>query len=198
MVGVVMTMACGTVAAASPPGERDPRAFDLSASQTRISDWPGIPASNTTVRLAASLTQSLARDWLLRASVNTQYSTADLTLQEALAPSTQTSLRLLRERDYLRDGGFGGNLELYSPNMCLAMLRNCRALLFYDHNYIRYNRNLGGQLKSGSVGSVGVGMRMQLDKRMSLQLDYGRVVRSDQMPEDARNRLSLRLGYSWK
>jgi len=38
---------------------------------------------------------------------------------------------------------------------------------------------------------------MLTGKRSSLQLDYGRVVRSDQMPDDDRSRLTLRMGYRW-
>ncbi|XLZ70374.1 hypothetical protein ABT364_28200 [Massilia sp. SR12] len=196
-----LACACATLAAAPLRAERErapAAAFDLSASQTRFTDWAGDPSTNNvTVRMAASLTQSLPRDWLVRASVNTQYNSADLSLHDALAPSASTSLRLMRDRDVLRDGGIGSNVELYSPNMCASLLRKCRGLLFYDRNYIRYNRNYAGQLRSGRVGSVGVGLRMQLDKHSSMQLDYGRVIRSDQMPEDARNRLTLRFGHNW-
>lgn len=197
----VLACACGTLAAAPLRAERErtpATVFDLSASQTKLSDWPGNPnAQNVTTRLAATLTHSLPRDWQVRASVNTQYNSGDLTLQDTLAPTAFTSLRLMRDRDVLRDGGIGSNVELYSPNMCASLLRKCRALVFYDRNYIRYNRNYAGQLRSGRVGSVGFGVRMQMDKRSSLQLDYGRVIRNDQMPDDARNRLTLRFGYSW-
>jgi hypothetical protein len=45
--------------------------FDLSASQSRLSDWPGNPnINNVTVRLAATLTKSLERDWMVRASLH--------------------------------------------------------------------------------------------------------------------------------
>lgn len=204
LVGMaVLTIACGNLAAdplrAERERERAPATvFDLSASQTRLSDWPGNPNSNNvTLRLAATMTQSLPRDWQVRASLNTQYNSGDLTLQDALAPTVFTSLNMMRDRDVLRDGGIGSNLELYSPNVCAALLRNCRALMFYDRNYIRYNRNYAGQLRSGRVGSLGVGMRILTGKRSSMQLDYGRVVRSDQMPEDDRSRLTLRVGYTW-
>ncbi len=204
LVGMAMlAIACGNLAAdplrAAREREQTPATmFDLSASQTRLSDWPGNPNSNNvTLRLAASMTQSLPRDWQVRASLNTQYNSGDLTLQDALAPTVFTSLNMMRDRDVLRDGGIGSNLELYSPNVCASLLRNCRALMFYDRNYIRYNRNYAGQLRSGRVGSVGVGMRILTGKRSSMQLDYGRVVRSDQMPEDDRSRLTLRVGYTW-
>lgn len=198
---VALTIACGNLAADPLRAERE-RApatmLDLSASQSKLSDWPGNPnLNNVAVRLAASLTQSLPRDWLVKASVNTQYYSGDLSLQDALAPPAGTSLNMLRDRDVLRDGGIGSNLELYSPNVCASLLRNCRALMFYDRNYIRYNRNYAGQLRSGRVGSLGVGVRLLTGKRSSMQLDYGRVVRSNQMPEDDRSRLTLRMGYTW-
>jgi len=198
-----LAIACGNLAADPLRAERErdrapATVFDLSASQSKLSDWPGNPnLNNVTVRLAASLTQSLPRDWLVRASLNTQYNSGDLTLQDALAPPVFTSLNMLRDRDVLRDGGIGSNVELYSPNLCATFLRKCRALLFYDRNYIRYNRNYAGQLRSGRVGSVGFGVRMPMDRHSSLQLDYGRVVRSDQMPDDDRNRVTMRWGYTW-
>jgi len=204
LVGMAaLAIACGNLAAdplrAERERERAPATvFDLSASQTKLSDWPGNPNSNNvTLRMAATMTQSLPRDWQVRASLNTQYNSGDLTLQDTLAPTVFTSLNMMRDRDVLRDGGIGSNLELYSPNMCATLLRNCRALMFYDRNYIRYNRNYAGQLRSGRVGSLGVGMRILTGKRSSMQLDYGRVMRSDQMPEDDRNRLTLRMGYTW-
>ena len=204
LVGMAaLAIACGNLAAdplrAERERERAPATvFDLSASQTKLSDWPGNPNSNNvTLRMAATMTQSLPRDWQVRASLNTQYNSGDLTLQDTLAPTVFTSLNMMRDRDVLRDGGIGSNLELYSPNMCATLLRNCRALMFYDRNYIRYNRNYAGQLRSGRVGSLGVGMRILTGKRSSMQLDYGRVMRSDQMPEDDRDRLTLRMGYTW-
>ena len=198
---VALTIACGNLAADPLRAERE-RApatmFDLSASQSKLSDWPGNPnLNNVAVRLAATMTRSLPRDWLVKASVNTQYYSGDLSLQDALAPPAATSLNMMRDRDVLRDGGIGSNLELYSPNVCASLLRNCRALMFYDRNYIRYNRNYAGQLRSGRVGSLGVGVRLLTGKRSSMQLDYGRVVRSNQMPEVDRSRLTLRMGYTW-
>lgn len=197
LAGLAVATASGPVAAAPPDPERDPLSFDFRATQA-ASDLPGPPNYNVTVRLAATLTQSLPRNWLVRASVSNQYNSGPgLSLEQTFAPTAFTSLNLLRGRDYGRDSGFISNVELYSPNLCSSLLRKCRAVLFYDRNYVRYNRNLGGQLRSGGVGSVGVGLRMQLDKGMNLQLDYGHVVRADQMPDDARNRMTLRLGYSF-
>lgn len=192
---------CQSVLAAPPANGRDPLrdtpVLDFSATAYPQSDFTGQPGTSSTVRLAASLTKSLPRDWIVRASINTQYSPGEPSLQDSLAPAPLTALRLMANRDVLRDGGLGSNLELYSPNLCAGVLRKCRALMFYDRNSFRYNRALNGELRTRNVGSIGVGMRMQLDRRSSLQLDYGRVVRSDIMPDDARNRLTLRYGVTW-
>lgn len=189
--------ACTAAQAAPPPAGPTAPALDFSATTYPQSDLPGLPGSAPTVRLAASLTQALPRDWLVRASLNTQYNPGALSPQDSLAPAPLTALRLMSNRDILRGGGLGSNVELYSPNLCAGLARQCRALLFYDRNAVRYNRSTNGELRSRSVGSAGIGLRLQLDKNSSLQLDYGRVVRSDVMPDDARNRLTLRFGYRW-
>jgi hemolysin activation/secretion protein len=200
----LLALAACTVAFAAPPSNerqrergRSATAFDFSATAYPQSNLPGLPGSSATTRLAASLTQTLPRDFLVRASVNTQYSPGEVALQDSLAPAPTTALRLMANRDALRDGGLGSNVELYSPDLCLGAARHCRALLYYDRNALRTNRALNGQLRSRNVGSAGIGVRMKLDRNSSMQLDFGRVVRSDVMPDDARSRLTLRYGYAW-
>lgn len=197
ITALAAAMACGCVAAEPPRSERGRSELAFSSVQYAVHDLSGSAGANATVRLAASLTQTLSRDWQVRASLNTQYSDGNLTLEQTLLPPPATALKLMARRDVLRDGGLGSNVELHSPNLCAGLQRQCRALLFYDRNFIRYNRNLNGQLRSRNVGSAGIGLRLQLQRGMDLQLDYGRVVRSDIMPDDARNRLTLRFGYSW-
>ncbi|WP_342119451.1 hypothetical protein [Pseudoduganella sp. OTU4001] len=197
IVSILSVATCAAVQAAPPADRRDASPLGFSATAYPQSDFPGIPGSSSTVRLAATLTKSLPRDWEVRASINTQYSQGTPSLQDSLAPAPITALRLMANRDVLRDGGLGSNVELYSPNLCASLMRKCRALLFYDRNAVPYNRNVNGELRGRKVGSLGVGMRMQLQHGMSLQVDYGRVMRSDLMPDDARNRLTLRFGYRW-
>lgn len=196
----LLALAACSVALAAPPSkerERNTPALDFSATAYPQSNLPGLPGSTPTTRLAATLTQNLPRDWMVRASVNTQYTPGEVSLQDALAPAPATALRLMANRDAVRDGGLGSNVELYSPELCLGAARHCRALLYYDRNALRYNRAVNGQLRSRNVGSAGIGIRMKLDKKSSLQLDLGRVVRSDVMPDDARSRLTLRYGHAW-
>ncbi|WP_426163356.1 hypothetical protein [Pseudoduganella sp. R-34] len=201
LVSILALAACTGALAAPPSTERDrdrnAPAFDFSATSYPQSNLPGLPGSMPTMRLAASLTQALPRDFLVRASVNTQYSPGDVALLDSLAPAPMTALRLMANRDTIRDGGLGSNVELYSPDLCLGAGRHCRALLYYDRNALRYNRASNGQLRSRNVGSAGIGVRMKLDRHSSMQLDLGRVVRSDIMPDDARSRVTLRYGYAW-
>lgn len=200
LVSLLALAACSAALAAPPSThrelERSAPSLDFSAVAYPQSGLPGLPGSAATTRLAATLTQALPRDWLVRASVNTQYSPGQVTLQDSLAPAPMTALHLMANRDALRDGGLGSNVELYSPDLCPGV-RMCRALMFYDRNALRYNRASNGELRSRSVGSAGVGVRMKLDGHSSMQLDFGRVVRSDVMPDDARSRLTLRYGYAW-
>jgi len=207
IAGMAIASACSAVLASPPQTDAalaqsslaNPQlSFDLAAYQRASNDFPGPPNNNNvTLRMAATLTKSLPRDWMVSASLSTQYSPQDLTQQDLFAPASNTTLFLMTKRDYLKDGGFARSVELRSPNLCTTWLRTCRAIMFYDRNYIRYNRDYGGQLRSGTVGSFGVGVRMQVRQRMNLQLDAGRVTRNSQMPDDARARVSLRLGYSF-
>lgn len=197
LAGMAIASACCTASADPPLTDLAQISFDVASFQRQPTDLPRAPSSNQTLRLAATLTQALPRDWQVAASFSTQYSPDSVSQQDFLAPSVSSWLTMTSKRDYLKDGGFAGSVELYSPNLCATWLRTCRAVLFYDRNYVKYNRDLGGQLRSGSIGSVGVGVRLQLRKRMNLQLDAGRVTRNSLMPEDARARVTLRLGYSF-
>lgn len=196
---LILALAACDDALAAPPDtvKHNAPALDFSATAYPQSSFPGLPGSTPTTRLAASLTQTLPRDFMVRASVNAQYTPGEIALQDSLAPAPTTALRLMANRDTLRDGGLGSNVELYSPDLCLGAARHCRALLYYDRNSLRYNRATNGQLRTRNVGSAGIGVRMKLDGKSSLQLDLGRVVRSDVMPDDARSRLTLRYGHAW-
>jgi len=198
LAGLAIASACVTTASADPQlTDAAQLSFDVASFQRAAPDLPRVPGNNQTLRLAATMTQSLPRDWLVSASVSTQYSPDDVSQQDILAPSIASALTLMSKRDFVKDAGFAGSVELRSPNLCTTWLRTCRAVMFYDRNYVKYNREMLGQLRSGSIGSVGVGVRVQLRQRMNLQLDAGRVTRSSLMPDDARARVSLRLGYNF-
>ncbi|NRR29487.1 hypothetical protein HSX11_04730 [Oxalobacteraceae bacterium] len=149
------------------------------------------------LRVAASLTRALPRDWQVRAAVNGQRG------NDTLWPEARANVLLPGALRGIADAGFGdhglaANLELYSPNLCAARLGwNCRALAFYDRAYLRRNRVQGGELRSVAIGSVGVGMRMQMSRHSNVQIDYGHVLHADPDQVVSPNRLQFRLEFSY-
>jgi hemolysin activation/secretion protein len=158
----------------------------------------GASATYNILRLAASLTKALPADWQLRAIVNGQYSSDALIPGEQFGAGGSTSVRGLRERELSNDSGVGTNIELYTPNLCAARAGwNCRALAFYDSAYLRRNRELAGELRSASVGSAGIGLRLLISSHVNLQIDYGHVVKAGATNVGDANRLHFRLGFSY-
>lgn len=165
-----------------------------AAAGLQYDDLSGVGARFSIVRLAASLTKALPRDFKLRASVNSQYSRDT---QFSAAPLASRSGRFA-ERGGFNDFGLAANVELYSPDLCGAYAwGQCRAVLFYDKAYLKRNREMAGVLRSRPIGSLGFGLRMQISNNANLQFDYGRVVRSDVTEPNDKARLHIRLGVSF-
>lgn len=158
----------------------------------------GTSVSYNIVRLAASISRALPRDWQLRAVVKGQYASDALTSGEPYDGYGTAAVRGYAEREIADDIGLAGNLELYTPNLCGALPGwSCRALGFYDSGYLKRNRELAGELRSSAVGSVGLGVRMLLTRRVNLQLDYGHVVRANAMDGLDVNRVHLRMSLAY-
>lgn len=159
---------------------------------------PGADANYSVLRLAASMTKLLPRDFQVRAAVNGQYTRDKLVPGEQIGIAGGALVRGFSARDLSNDSGLTANVELYSPELCGVDARwHCRALVFYDKGLIKRNRELGGELRTKSIGSVGVGMRVNISRDVNLQVDYGHVVRSSLVPQQDKNRLHLRVDLSW-
>ncbi len=162
---------------------------------------PGASSNYSIVRLAAQLTRDLPSDFQVRAGVHGQYTSDVLLPGEQFGAGGAGGGLLVRgfnDRALARDSGLAAHVELYSPELCGEYVRwRCRALAFYDKGYFRNNRDLPGTLRSNSVRSVGVGLRMNVYKNVDLQVDYGRVVRSTTVPQEDKNRLHVRIGMRW-
>lgn len=161
----------------------------------------GASASYTILRLAGQLTRNLPSDFQVRAGVRGQYTSDVLLPGEEFAAGGAGGSLLVRgfsDRALAHDSGLAANVELYSPELCSGIVRwNCRALVFYDKGYFRNSRDMPGELRSNTVRSVGIGLRMSISKDVDLQVDYGRVVRSSLVPEQDKNRLHVRIGVRW-
>ncbi|UTY58465.1 hypothetical protein [Massilia sp. erpn] len=175
--------------------------FEVNSERAQPDEFgmqAGPPPGGYTVRLAATLTHSLPRDWQLRATVNGQYTSEAPSEQQLYGAPATRALRIYSSREVLTDSGLAGNLELHSPNLCGGYLRNeCRALMFYDRTYFSRVREVHGVLRTGWVRSVGVGLRMKMTRHTDLQLDYGRVLGNSAVGPEDRNRINLRLGFSF-
>lgn len=161
----------------------------------------GASPNYSILRLAAQLARNLPSDFQVRAGVRGQYTGDVLLPGEQFGGGGAGGGLLVRgfsDRALAHDSGLAANVELYSPELCSGVVRwNCRALLFYDKGYFRNSRDMPGELRSNSVRSVGVGLRMSISKDVDLQVDYGRVVRSSMVPEQDKNRLHVRIGMRW-
>jgi hemolysin activation/secretion protein len=162
---------------------------------------PGASANYSILRLAGQLTRDLPRDFQVRAGLRGQYTSDVLLPGEQFGAGGAGGGLLVRGfngRALARDSGLAAHVELYSPELCSAYVRwRCRALVFYDKGYFRSNRDLPGGLRSNTVRSIGVGVRMNIYRNVDLQVDYGRVVRSSIVPQEDKNRLHVRIGMRW-
>ncbi|WP_374359135.1 ShlB/FhaC/HecB family hemolysin secretion/activation protein [Pseudoduganella danionis] len=157
----------------------------------------GAKAAYTIVRLAGSAQRAFGNDWQLRAIVNAQYSRDELVPGEQFGAGGASSVRGFQEREIANDSGINLNLEAYTPDFCGREGWNCRLLGFYDSAYVRRTRPAAGELASTSIGSAGIGARMQLSSYLNLQLDFGHILAAGATGRKDANRLHLRLGLAY-
>jgi len=148
------------------------------------------------LRLGASYTRVLPSDWQMRALLNGQVTGDALIPGEQFGAGGAASVRGFDERELSNDVGAGGNLELYTPNLCGGNW-NCRALAFYDTAWIKRRHALAGELESTTIGSAGLGLRVLLSRYVNLQLDYGHVTKAGATSRKGDDRLHFRLGLSY-
>ena len=188
----------GTQASAAVTGVRNIAGGDNGSQADFSRARGGATANYNILRLAASLSHILPRDWQARIMLKGQYSNDALIPGEQFGAGGATSVRGFAEREIADDIGLAANLELYTPNLCAAHAGwNCRALSFYDSAYIKRNREQAGELSSTAIGSVGVGLRMLVSAAVNLQVDYGHVLRAGATDNVDANRLHLRMSLSY-
>lgn len=162
-------------------------------ARTRV----GAKPAYTIVRFAAAFTQVVGKAWQARALLNGQYTRDALVPGEQFGMGGSTSVRGLDERALASDTGAALNLEMYTPNLCLAQARwQCRALAFYDTARGSRNRALPGEIDSTTLNSTGLGLRAAVGTSFNLQLDYGHVLRQGGATGE-RNKLHFRMGLAY-
>ena len=139
----------------------------------------GSSSSYWLLRYGAGFNRPLPREWLLRLMVNGQATHAALIPGEQFGVGGATSVRGLEERALEDDQGITANAEIYTPNLCAVFhdgATRCNALAFFDEGHLSHNDALPGEPTHQSVGSTGVGIRLNRGRNLSVQMDYGRVV----------------------
>lgn len=160
----------------------------------------GAPAAYTLLRYSAGYMKVLPADWQMRASLSGQYTNDALVPGEQFGAGGASTVRGFGERDVSNDTGHLVNVELYTPNVCASLqtvAAQCRWLAFYDVARVRRNKPLPGEDMAASIGSAGVGMRLSVDKYLTLQMDYGYVVDGGLTREKGDSRLHFRLGLTY-
>lgn len=157
----------------------------------------GATADYTALRFAGSVTQALPADWQVRAIINGQYTNDALIPGEQFGAGGATSVRGFDEREVSNDSGVTGNFEMYSSPLCKNASWQCRMLAFYDSAYVTRNHALPGEIRSTSISSAGLGVRLLFRNDVNLQMDYGHVLQAGATTRVGSNRLHVRLGLSF-
>jgi len=176
------------------PGGRHGSAADFNAVRS------GAPAGYTLMRYGAGFSRSLPKDWQLRVNLSGQYTRDSLIPGEQFGAGGGSSVRGFSERDVSNDVGNFASIELITPNLCAGIKSRavqCRALGFYDSAAVSRNHPLPGELQETSIGSVGIGWRMALDKYVTLQMDYGYVLDAGGSQTKGDKRLHFMMGLSF-
>ena len=146
----------------------------------------------------------LPADLQLRGSLSGQWTPQALIAQEHFGLAGSTGVRGFQEREFARDRGLNANIELYGPEWGDKLIAgsNLRMLVFYDVAR-GYNYRLAGDADQRlAIASLGLGMRFNLGKMLTLRADYARVTdvramnaTSSQVKGDARGHFSLALSF---
>ena len=70
-------------------------------------------------------------------------------------------------------------------------------MAFHDAAHGKRNKALPGELKSTSIASTGLGLRVAMGSSMSMQLDYGHVLNSGAVDTSGSNKLHVRVGIAY-
>jgi hemolysin activation/secretion protein len=139
----------------------------------------GASASYTMLRYGVTYRQSLLQDWQMHLNLSGQYTRDLLIPGEQFAVGGATSVRGFQEREIAGDSGYFYNAEIYTPDLCSrikGLTAQCRALVFVDGASLTRNDPLPGEDSGASIGSVGVGLRMTIDRYISIRFDVAQVI----------------------
>ncbi len=158
---------------------------------------PGAPAGYSILRYSAGYSHQLPQDWQLRVALSGQVTRDVLIPGEQFGAGGASSVRGFTERDISSDSGHLASAEVYTPDFCAglqAVTAQCRLLAFIDAAQIR---SQDPQPVKASIGSAGVGWRINIDKYLALQMDYGQVINAGNTASKGDKRLHFKLAMTY-
>jgi len=144
------------------------------------------------IRYNALFAHAFPGDWQVRFLLNGQVTNDALIASEQFGVGGAGSVRGFLERELMNDEGRTTNLEFYTPNLCSDNLQ-CRLLSFYDTGYLSRNKAVPGEEIQQSVGSVGLGFRVNFAPNWSAQADWAHVIDGTSYTLTGGNRAHFKL-----
>jgi len=156
------------------PGGTDGEEEDLDAAR------PGAKGDYTVLHYGVNYSMAFTSDWQARLHIDAQYTEDALIQGEQFGIGGWNSVRGFFEREIASDRGFYGTLELYTPNIGPHIkwsgIDNLRLLAFYDTGSVTRNHSASGDIVDQSISSAGCGMRLGIQKNLSVRVDSGWVI----------------------
>lgn len=160
------------------PGAANGKESDFNAARPSPNGGEGASSRYTILRYGASIVNALESNWQVRAAFNGQHTPDALVTGEQFGIAGATAVRGFLEREIVRDTGYIGNFELYSPNLGGILVpgeSNLRGLLFYDIARAGYTPLAGETRQHVSISSFGAGLRWNIQRDFNVRFDWAKV-----------------------
>ena len=161
------------------PGGKNGKQADFDAAQPSPAGGEAAPAEFLVLKLGGSMATTVFEDWQIRGALSAQWSRTRLIAGEQFGIVGSTAVRGFMEREVARDTGYYANVELYTPNLSETVglsTGTLRGLFYYDFGSARNNPLEGEDTQKASVGSLGAGLRFNIEKDLAVKFDVARVM----------------------
>lgn len=173
---------------ANVPGGNDGGSLDFARSRANATDHYLI------YRTAIGYQMTFAKDWQARAAVNGQYTRDALVSGEQFGVGGPDTLRGFLVREVNNDRGVSSQIELYTPELAskigLPDRFRMRVVSFYEYGQVWRNKALAGEVTSQSISDVGLGLRLNYGKAMSMRFDVANILTGAGTRQRGDNRIS--------
>ena len=144
----------------------------------RIGARPGANAQYQIWRYGFNYQKALGGDWAARANLTGQHTRQSLVTGEMFGIGGADSVRGFLEREHSNDKGHRGSFEVYSPDIGrrLSDELKLRILGFYDFGWVKRVHPTAQEVYSTGIASTGFGVRAGVGKKITVRLDYAKVV----------------------